>query len=193
MTSIFENKKLCVFDFDETLISSPDHKIKVVKKTGETLFLNSEAWNRYTPNATDTFDFSSLEKASNIKIIEKTWKVFLERLGALGFESVHILSARGSRSPVEKFFSSQGIKVQISCLGIAPGENNGYHKALWVENKIKNENISVVEFFDDREDCVASIMELSTKYQGVDFYVWKITDGKPVPATRKDLTSLPQV
>lgn len=186
MTSIFENKKLCVFDFDETLISAPDHKIKVVRESGEIIFLNAADWNSYTPSAADQFDFSGFEKVLKPTLVEKPWKIFLERLGTHGFENVHILSARGHRKPMDDFFDSMKIKVQISCLGIAPGENNGFHKALWIENKIKNENVSIVEFFDDRKDCVTSVLDLADKYENIVFYVWQVVNGELVKATRKD-------
>jgi hydroxymethylpyrimidine pyrophosphatase-like HAD family hydrolase len=174
---IMKNKKLVVFDFDDTLVTSDEHLILVTQENGVILTLNGKDWSNYTPAAGDTFDFSNLEHLKSPWPVEKVWKIFLDRFWSLGYHHVHILSARGSRKPLEKYFREEKVHVQVHCLGIPPGQNNGTHKARWIEAQILKEDYKVIEFFDDREDCVTEVAALKNKYPDILFFVWQVRHG----------------
>lgn len=174
---IMKNKKLCIFDFDDTLVVSDEHTILVTQENGVIITLSGKDWSKYSPKPGDSFDFSKLEYLGNPKPVEKVWKIFLDRHWSLGYHNVHVLSARGSRKPLEKYFREQKVHVQVKCLGIPPGENNGTHKAQWIEAQILKEGYEIIEFFDDREDCVTEVAALQGKYPNILFFVWQVRDG----------------
>jgi FMN phosphatase YigB (HAD superfamily) len=175
--SIIRNKKLVVFDFDDTLVTSDEHNIVVHHESGHKSNLPGRQWSDYKPKPGDKFDFSDFEVLKNPNKIEQTWKVLLDRLWSHGYDHVWILSARGSPAPLEKYFREHSIRIRIIGIGIPPGSNNGDYKAKWIEDQILSGGYEAVEFYDDREDCIVSVLNLKEKYPHITFHVWQIVDG----------------
>lgn len=176
--SIIRNKKLCVFDFDDTLVMSDEHNIIVHHENGQKSDLPGRQWSDYKPKPGDKFDFSNLEVLKNPRKIDQTWKILLDRLWTHGYDHVVILSARGSSAPLEKYFRDHSIRIRIIGIGIPPGSNNGHYKAKWIEDKIKLHGYESVEFYDDREDCTVSVLNLREKYPHIGFHVWQVVKGE---------------
>lgn len=174
--SITKNKKLIVFDFDDTLVKSKKHKIFVIHKNGTKTTLDGKNWNKYVPAEGDIFDFSHFENLINPIKIETTWKILIDRLRFCGYDNVHVVTARSSKEPLEKYFECNNVHVQVHGLGIPPGQNNGIYKANWIKQKIENNKYEIVEFFDDRDDCVTEVSALKKLYSNVVFYVWQINE-----------------
>jgi trehalose-6-phosphatase len=169
-------KKLVIMDFDDTLVISDEHSIIITHEDGTIIELNGKDWSKYSPKPGDIYDFSHLEHLKNPRPIHKTWKTLLDRLYSLGPENVHILTARSSQKPLEKYFRDHGVLVPVHGLGIPPGQNNGIHKARWIEEQIAKGGWDIIEFFDDRDDCVTEVLRLKEKYQNILFFVWQIKD-----------------
>lgn len=183
--SILAKKKLCVFDFDFTLVASDTQFIYVHHENGDKTHLNTVNWSEYSPKPGDKFDFSELEYLKNPLKIDQTWKTFLDRIWTHGHDHVYVLSARGSTVPLEKYFSDHGVRVQVIGIGIPPGANNGHHKAKWIEDKLLKGGYHSVEFFDDRDDCVEVVYALGDKYPHIDFHVWQVVNGEMVKCSSK--------
>jgi len=176
--SIITNKKLCVFDFDFTLVASEKQYITVYHENGGQTVLDSFNWSEYQQKPGDKFDFSEFDYLNKPEKIEQPWKTFLDRMWSNGYDHTYILTARGSTVPLEKYFDDHGIRVQCVGIGIPPGANNGHYKAKWIEDKIQEGFYGTVEFFDDRDDCVTHVGELGQKYPHVKFHVWQVTNGE---------------
>lgn len=175
---IIGNKKLCVFDFDFTLVASGIQHIYVHHENGDKTHLDSMNWSEYKPIPGDKFDFSELEYLQNPVKIDQTWKTFLDRIWTHGYDHTYILSARGSTTPLEKYFYDHGIRVQVVGIGIPPGANNGIYKASWIEAKLDSGDYHHVEFYDDRDDCTQEVLALKHKYPHIGFSVWQIINGE---------------
>ena len=178
MNTTIENKRLHVFDFDSTLITSDNHQIKVTQANGTVLALGYVEWSNYVPLPGDVFDYSALDYLHNPKQVEKVWNIFLQHLNQK--DNTHILTARGTGDPLEKYFKEQNLEVKIKCLGIPPGDNNGHHKAKWINDQINDQKITEVHFYDDREDCVVEVANLRNKHPNVVFKVWHVWHARTV-------------
>lgn len=173
-----KNKKLCIFDFDDTLIHSGEHKIVVHRQNGIVEHLTSKEWAKFEPRPGDKYDLSQFDHLKNPKKIDQTWKIFLDRLWTVGYDHVFVLSARGDHKPLEKYFDHEGIRVQVVCLGIPPGANNGAYKMSWIENKMLEGDYNKVEFLDDRKDCVEHVKTLRSKHPSKKIDIWQVDEGE---------------
>lgn len=176
------NKKhhLSIFDFDDTLIFSDNHFVKIENRlTKETKLITSNEWKHYIPNTEkEIYDFSDFEKLDNPRKNPKLWNIFLARM-ANKDTSVVVLSARTSLEPLFSFFLKENIVVpHVVCLAIAPGENNGIYKARWVQEEIDLHKPKFVEFYDDRDDNVTEVHHLKKKNPFVIFKVGKVIGEK---------------
>lgn len=170
---------LHIFDFDDTLVMSDESPIVVTQADGTIISLTGKNWSYYHPQEGDVFDYSNMEYLHNPRPIAGIWTEFKSRLES-ALEHTHILTARASRTPLDKYFREQEVVVSVNCLAIPPGDNNGHHKAGWIAKKIQEHGYDVVEFFDDRHDCVTEVAALRKSFPNIKFIVWHITDGEMV-------------
>lgn len=170
-------KRLCVFDFDCTLIDTPESKVRITHKTGETSQIDHYGWKTYKTRPGDVFDFSDFEKIINPQKIMNTWEIFMNRLKFPKTNDVVVLSARITNKALIEFFEQENIVLNdCVALSIPAGDNNGTHKSKWIVNKLTSNIYNHVEFYDDRGDCVTEVVKLRKKLDHpVD--VWQVLDG----------------
>ena len=163
-TLFLENKKLRVFDFDETLVFT-DSFIYITHANGQKSKLTPAQYATYVPKPGDTYDFSDFEKVKNPKIIKGVFEL-LKRMADKdkGDRGVYILTARSAYKPVYDFIRQSGIKgVHV----IAIGDNNPEKKADWIEQQIKDEGYDDVFFIDDSLKNIHAVRNRLKKYPNV--------------------------
>tara|TARA_B100000287_G_scaffold280141_1_gene264009 strand:- start:101 stop:622 length:522 start_codon:yes stop_codon:yes gene_type:complete len=154
-------KKLRVFDFDDTLVKT-DSKIYVTNK-GETKTLTPGEYAVYKPKSDDEFDFKDFNDVIKPKQIKPIMKVFRKIVSATGKRKINILTARGNYKPIKKFLSDIGFPgIYI----IALNSSNPQDKADWIEDKIKKGYDDVV-FWDDSSKNIKVVDKLQSKYPKV--------------------------
>lgn len=169
-----KNKWLSIFDFDETLILSENHQVVVRHSNNTETTITPDKWTHYVPKQGDIFDFSRFEDLTNPKKNTKVWNIFTARLAQPKTHDVFVLSARDYMLPLLKFFIGENLSPNVVCLGIPPGDNNGNHKARWIEEEIHKKKYSFVEFYDDRDDCVSAVKKLRKQHEKTTFKITKV-------------------
>lgn len=155
------HKKLRVFDFDDTLVKTKSI-IRATSANGEKFELTPGEYAVYTPNSGDSFDYSDFDKLINPVEIKWTAKI-LKNIVSAGSEVV-ILTARAAQEPVKQFLQDAGLPpLEV----IALGSSDPIKKSDYIENRIKSDGITWIEFFDDSQKNVQAVKNLNVKYPDV--------------------------
>ena len=157
-----EEKKLRVFDFDDTLVKTNSY-IYITTKDGKRLKLTPGQYATYKEKPGDEFDFKDFEKVKSPKII-KAYFELLRRMVRDSSRAVYILTARGAYKPVYDFIKDSGIK---DVFVVALGDNNPETKADWIEKEIKNQGYDNIYFVDDSSKNVDAVRKRLNKYPNI--------------------------
>ena len=154
-------KKLRVFDFDDTLVKS-NSKVYVINK-GKRKTLTPGEFAVYKQKSGDEFDFSDFDKVIEPKQIKTMFNVFKNIYNASGSRRLTILTARAAYKPVRKFLKDVGFNdVYV----IALGDANPQKKADWIESQIKKGYNNIL-FLDDSPKNVRLVKKLKQKYPNI--------------------------
>lgn len=157
-----EDKKLRVFDFDDTLVKTQSH-IYVTHKDGKKSVLTPGQYAVYKERPGDQFDYSDFQQVKNPQII-KGYVELLKRMLPDAKRGVYILTARAAYKPVYDFIRDLGIRgVYV----VALGDNNPESKADWIEAKIKDEGFDDVYFVDDSLKNVDAVRKRLSNYTNI--------------------------
>jgi hypothetical protein len=177
-----ENKKLRVFDFDDTLVKTNSY-IHLKDKDGKESKLTPGEYAVYEPKEGDLFDFSDFQKVNQpqeIKGITKLLKTIVKKEGE---RKVVILTARSAYKPVKDYLKDidlEGIYV------VALGDSDPQKKADWIEDKIKS-GYKDVFFIDDSHKNVSAVGKLKQKYPDIKMRVQHVKhDVPPAPKNQFD-------
>ena len=99
-------KKLRVFDFDDTLVKS-NSKV-YVDNNGARTTLTPGQFAVYKKKSGDEFDFSDFDKVIEPKKIKAMFNVFRNIYKASGSRRLTVLTARAAYKPVRKFLKDSG-------------------------------------------------------------------------------------
>ena len=160
-----ESKKLRVFDFDDSIVTTTSYIYVNNEKNGRSFKLTPGEYAVYTAKDGDVFDYSDFQKIQNPKIIKGYFEL-LRRMASMGGKDrgVYILTARAAYKPIHKFIKDSGIKgVYV----VALGDSNPEKKADWIENKVKDEGYDDVFFVDDSPKNVEAVKKRLKKYPNV--------------------------
>ena len=155
-------KKLRVFDFDDTLVHV-DATIHITHKDGTKSGLTPAEYAVYTPQEGDTFNFSEfssvIKKAKPLKNnIQDLIKSYNDPT-----EKTTILTARLLGFPVKKYLKDEfGIEPYVVGLGSSDPKD----KSRWIENQIKK-GYNNIEFRDDSQKNVDAVASLKDEYPEV--------------------------
>jgi len=150
------HKRLRIFDFDDTLVKT-DSAIHVTSADGTKFDLSPGEFAVYDQLPGDVFDYADFEKLINPREIKWVCKILHNVYSKHGPEGIVILTARGSAEPVHQFLDDIGLPdIEVSALGDA----NPHMKALWIDSRIKRDDLDMVEFFDDSHKNIAAVKEL---------------------------------
>lgn len=156
-----ERKKLRVFDFDDTLVKT-NSLIRITSKSGDKFELTPGEYAVYEAQPGDQFDYSDFDKLIDPVEIKWTAKI-LRSIVSAGSEVV-ILTARAAQEPVSQFLEESGIPpIEVVTLGSSDPQK----KADYIEKRIKDDGVSLVEFFDDSPKNVAAVKSLKLRYPEV--------------------------
>lgn len=150
-------RKLRIFDFDDTLVKTQS-KVGVLKADGTKLALTPGEYAVYHKEPGDEFDYSHFQDLVEPEEIKWMTRVLKRVINKHGVNAAVILTARGTKKPVEKFFKLLNITpIPI----VALNDSDPAAKAQWILYVIKKFNYDVVEFFDDSPKNVAAVEALA--------------------------------
>ena len=153
-------KKLRVFDFDDTLVKS-NSRIHVTNK-GKRKTLTTGEYAIYKAKSGDEFDFSDFDKVIQPKKIKAMFRVFKNIYKASGNRRITILTARAAYKPVRQFFKDIGYDVYV----VALSSSNPKDKSDWIEKQIKDGYDDVL-FFDDSRKNIEVVKKLEKQYPDI--------------------------
>ena len=165
------SKKLSIFDFDDTLVST-NAKIHITHGNGEKETLTPAEYAVYTPQEGDEFDFSEFDgPLKDPEIIKKNFKLFLQVLNkSRRGRRTAILTARENPIPVENFFKENGIEgIEI----VALGSSNPQDKADWIEAQAKK-GWNDIRFMDDSSKNISAVRVMAKKYPNIEWLIKKV-------------------
>lgn len=169
-----ENKKLRVFDFDDTLVKTKSH-IYVKHKDGKESKLTPGEYAIYEPKADDQFDFSDFEKVQEPQEIKGITKLLKTVAKSEGERKVVILTARSAYKPVKEYLKDIGLDGMYV---VALGDSDPQKKADWIEDKIKS-GYNDVFFIDDSHKNVSAVSKLKEKYPNIKMKVQHVKHETP--------------
>lgn len=140
-----EEKKLRVFDFDDTLVKT-DSYVYVTHKNGRKSKLTPGEYAVYKPRKGDKFDYSDFEQVTDPTEIKGITQILRRMVKASGDRGVYILTARSKAKPIQNYIRDIGIRgVKV----VALGSSDPMDKANWIRDKVENEDYDDVYFIDD--------------------------------------------
>ena len=173
-------KKLRIFDFDDTLVKTKSN-IYIKHKDGKESKLTPGEYAVYEPKKGDQFDFSDFEKVKQPQEIKGVTRL-LKNIARVGGSEIVILTARSAYKPIKDYLSDIGLdKLYV----VALADSDPQKKADWIEDKIKN-GVNDVFFIDDSHKNVSAVEALSKKYPNVSLKVRHVQHDIPNPPKQKD-------
>lgn len=159
-----ESKKLRIFDFDDSLVTTTSFIYVTNEKSGKKTKLSPGEYAVYTPKGGDVFDYSDFEEVKNPKVIKGYFELLRRMAGSGGDRGVFILTARAAYRPVLQFIKDSGIK---NVFVVALGDANPEKKADWIEQKVKDEGFDDVFFVDDSQKNIDAVKKRLRAYPNV--------------------------
>jgi hypothetical protein len=173
-------KKLRIFDFDDTLVKTKSH-IYIKHKDGKESKLTPGEYAIYEPKKGDQFDFSDFEKVKQPQEIKGVTRL-LKNIVRVGGSEIVILTARSAYKPIKDYLSDIGLdKLYV----VALADSDPQKKADWIEGKIKD-GVKDVFFIDDSHKNVSAVQALSKKYPNISLKVRHVQHDIPAPPKQKD-------
>jgi hypothetical protein len=173
-------KKLRIFDFDDTLVKTKS-SIYIKHKDGKESKLTPGEYAIYEPKEGDQFDFSDFEKVKQPQEIKGVTRL-LKNIVRVGGSEIVILTARSAYKPIKDYLSDIGLdKLYV----VALADSDPQKKADWIENKIKD-GVKDVFFIDDSHKNVSAVEALSKKYPNISLKVRHVQHDIPNPPKQKD-------
>jgi FMN phosphatase YigB (HAD superfamily) len=157
-----EDKKLRVFDFDDTLVKTSSY-IYVIGKDGKETKLTPGQYAVYKDKPGDQFDFRDFNQVKNPKVIKGYFQL-LKNMAATSDRAVYILTARAAYKPVYDFIRDSGIR---DVFVVALGDNNPESKADWIEKEIERKGYDNIYFVDDSAKNVDAVNRRLNKYPNI--------------------------
>ena len=154
-----EDKKLRIFDFDDTLVKTNSF-IYVTHKDGKKSKLTPGQYAVYKERPGDEFDYRDFQQVTRPELIKGYVELLRRMVNSGGSREVFILTARSAERPVAQFIKDLGIKgVTV----VALGDNNPEKKADWIEDKVKD-GFDDVYFVDDSPKNVDAVRKRLSNY-----------------------------
>jgi hypothetical protein len=176
-------KKLRIFDFDDTLVKTKSN-IYIKHKDGKDSKLTPGEYAIYEPKDGDKFDFSDFEKVKQPQEIKGVTRL-LKNIVRVGGSEIVILTARAAYKPIKNYLSDIGLD---NLYVVALADSDPQKKADWIEDKIKG-GVKDVFFIDDSHKNVAAVKALSKKYPNISLKVRHVQHDIPNPPKQSDMKS----
>ena len=176
-------KKLRIFDFDDTLVKTKSN-IYIKHKDGKESKLTPGEYAVYEPKKGDQFDFSDFEKVKQPQEIKGVTRL-LKNIVRVGGSEIVILTARSAYKPIKDYLSDIGLDKLFV---VALADSDPQKKADWIEDKIKG-GVKDVFFIDDSHKNVAAVKALSKKYPNISLKVRHVQHDIPAPPKQSNMKS----
>jgi phosphoglycolate phosphatase-like HAD superfamily hydrolase len=160
---LIENKKLRVFDFDDTLVKTTSY-VYITDVNGKVKKLTPAEYAVYTIKPGETADYSEFTKVSNPTLLKGYVRLLKKMVERGGAREVYILTARSTYKPIDTFIKRLGI---VGVKVIALGDSNPEKKADWIEHRVKNDGFDDVFFLDDSPKNIEAVKRRLSKYPNV--------------------------
>jgi phosphoglycolate phosphatase-like HAD superfamily hydrolase len=178
------NKKLRVFDFDDTLVQTKSN-IYVTQKNGKKLTLTPGEYAVYEPKDGDEFDFSDFQKVNQPQEIKGVTRL-LKNIVRAGGSDIYILTARAAYKPIKDYLNDIGLN---NIYVVALGDADPQKKADWIEDKIKS-GVNDVYFIDDSRKNIQAVKSLEKKYPKISLKVRHVQHEIPKAPKSPDINKL---
>jgi len=176
------NKKLRVFDFDDTLVKTKSH-IYITHGDGKKSKLTPGEYAIYEPKDGDNYDFSDFEQVKQPQEIKGVTKLLKTVARAEGERKVVILTARAAYKPVKDYLKDIGLD---GIYVVALASNDPQDKADWIEDKIKK-GYNDVFFIDDSHKNITAVNKLKDKYPNIKMKVSHVKHEVPALPKQVDM------
>ncbi len=160
------SKKLRVFDFDDTLVSSTS-SVAVVTASGEHITMDSATFAHFKPSQGDKIDFGGFNDVVRPRKIKSNFKALEECIKEGGVAVILTARPKGAASAVSKFLEAEGVKgVEV----VALASSDPHDKAEWISKKIREQGFEDVEFRDDSKANANAVAEYGKEHhKGIKF------------------------
>ena len=176
-------KKLRIFDFDDTLVKTKSN-IYIKHKDGKESKLTPGEYAIYEPKEGDKFDFSDFEKVKQPQEIKGVTRL-LKNIVRVGGSEIVILTARAAYKPIKNYLSDIGLDKLFV---VALADSDPQKKADWIEDKIKK-GYNDVFFIDDSHKNITAVNKLKDKYPDIKMKVSHVKHDIPAPPKQSDMKS----
>jgi hypothetical protein len=184
LNEVEDNKKLRVFDFDDTLVKTKSH-IYITHKDGKKSKLTPGEYAVYNAQDGDNYDFSDFEQVKQPQEIKGVTKLLKTVVNSEGERKVVILTARAAYKPVKDYLHDIGLE---GIYVVALASNDPQHKADWIEDKIKK-GYNDVFFIDDSHKNITAVNKLKEKYPNIKMKVSHVKHDTPNVPKQSDMKS----
>jgi HAD superfamily hydrolase (TIGR01509 family) len=167
---------LYIFDFDDTLIDS-ETEIRVNHRDGSTTSMSSEEYAKYVNTEGDVYDFTDFDAyPKNAEVIEPVFAELKSAIAISGTSNVVILTARSNPVPVRLFLKNNNVpNIAIEAVGSSDPKS----KALYILQRIKEDNHEEVIVFEDNARNIRTIRKALTD-EGVRLTTNRVKNGRVI-------------
>lgn len=164
-----ENKKLRIFDLDDTLIKSHGD-IYVVHDDGTRDKLSTEEFAEYIKKPGDLFDYDSFNSVidlDKVEILDKYMELFKKTIEKVNDDRrLYILTGRNNPVPIRDFLLHMGFdlnKINIVTIAGQTPDSVPYQKKEWIKQKIQD-GYDDIYYLDDSVKNINAVKELGYEY-----------------------------
>lgn len=158
------SRRLRVFDFDDTLVKT-DSRVFYRRGDGDEKSMSPGEFAIYIPHEDDVFDYRDFEgMLRNPREIKWVANILRKVYAVHGPAGVTILTARHEYRPIRQFLVDIGVPGTFV---VALGSTNPQDKADYIEQRILQDKLELVEFFDDSVRNIEAVDALKARYPDV--------------------------
>lgn len=179
---VLVERKLRVFDFDDTLASTRN-VVKVRTQGGGVRTLNSDEFAHYVAQQGDKFDFSNFSYIVNPTPFTYTTHLLRAMLQLGGDRYFTVLTARPKNA-------AKRIKSYLKTLGfgdinvVALQSSDPYDKAKWIKYRIEQKGYNDIVFVDDSIKNIQAVSSLKKQFPNVNITTIKINPSQHLQSIR---------
>ena len=177
-----EDRKLYVFDFDDTIVDTASSELRVkithTLRSGQvkTYILTSDDYASFKLPTSGRIQLNFADFDTVPDDIEIKTQYFKLLQNALADSRAHviILTARASGDPVTQFFkASLGGRLPKV---VALGTSDPYAKSEYIKRLIDRFSFNIIYYYDDAEKNIEAVEELKDDYPDVNFDLYHVVD-----------------
>ena len=163
LKDILFEKKLRVFDFDDTLAKT-SAMIYVTGKDGNENTLTPGEYAVYKPKKDDVFDYRDFNAVTEPEVIKNMKHLFDKIKAAKGERRITVLTARAMFKPIKTYLKQAGFGNNVFVVALAGAEPQ--KKADWIRGQIKK-GYNNIAFWDDSAKNVKAVSDLKKDYPDI--------------------------